>query len=136
MYRKTFVCLCRALNPIHTVFSTVHSISDIKNMPKFHDVWRIFTRIVAYTDEGSDRQTKSINIFQFFWKLLIMFKKRIIQLKTLLESFLDMEKKGIRYLLWDPVHEKLKQLIPFLYQMYFCTSEWLVLTLFSSIQTH
>ena len=38
---------------------------------------------------------------------------------------------------WDHIHGKLKQLVPFSQQIYFCTSEWFMLNfLFSSVKTH
>ena len=72
--QKTFMYLCRqTLNPIHTIFSTVNSISDMNNICKFHEVWRIFTRIKVYTDGQPDRQIECINNFQLCWKVLKSF---------------------------------------------------------------
>ena len=64
-YRKTFVCLCRqTLRPIHTIFKTVYSISDINNIDQFQDIWRIFTRVRAYIDRQTDKLNAEI-IFNF-----------------------------------------------------------------------
>ena len=59
MYRKTFVCLCRqTICRIHTIFNTVHAMSDMNNIYQFHDIWRIFTRVRARTDRQTNRMHK------------------------------------------------------------------------------
>ena len=97
MYRKNFVRVCsRAFSHMHTIFATVHYVSDMNKIYKLHEDCRLFTRIhfksAQSVHKWMDRQaTECINTFQFFWKGLIMFKKSIFQLKTLFQSFLDVE---------------------------------------------
>ena len=76
---ENFVCLCRRMvNPIYTIFNTVHTILDMSNIFKFQNIWRIFTRIRACTDgqtdrqvdRQTDRQTECINNFQLCWNVL------------------------------------------------------------------
>ena len=55
------MCLCRqTFNPIHKIFNTLHSISDINSFYKFKNIWRTFARVRACTDGRTDRQTKFI----------------------------------------------------------------------------
>ena len=71
MYQKTFVCLCRrTVNLMYAIFNLVHAISDMSNIFKFQNVWRIFTRVRACTDGQLERQTECINTFQLCWKVL------------------------------------------------------------------
>ena len=71
MYRKTFGCLCRqTICRIYTIFNPVHAMSDINNIYQFQDIWRIFTRVRAWTDGQTDIQTECMNTFQLFWKVL------------------------------------------------------------------
>ena len=85
MYRKNLVPLFnRALSPTYTIFTTVHCISDMKNIHKFHGIRRISTRVRACTDERTYRQIPCI-YFNIFLKMLIVLKKRTIQLKPLLQ---------------------------------------------------
>ena len=70
MYRKNFVCLCkRIFSPIHTIFSIIHSISDMNKIYKFHDVGRIFTIVRACKDGCADKQTECINTSTFLTRV-------------------------------------------------------------------
>ena len=139
MYRKAFACLSRrTLSSIHTIFTTVHSISDMNNICKFHDISRIFKRFRAWTDGRSDRKTECINTFQLFWKVLIMFWKKHYSIKNTLPIISRHRTYRIHNLLWDPVHEMLKLLIPFFTENTFLHI-WMTrdnFILFSSIQTY
>ena len=54
---ENFVCLCRqTLSPIHTIFSTVYSISDLNIIHKFQDNSRIFTRVRECTEGQTNKQ--------------------------------------------------------------------------------
>ena len=58
MYWKAFVCLCRRiLNSMHTIFNTVHSVSDMNSTYKFQDISRIFTKVRACTDGQTNSKT-------------------------------------------------------------------------------
>ena len=86
MYQKTSVCLCRrTVNPTYTIFNTVHAVSDMSNIFKFQDIWRIFTRVRACTDgqtDGqTDRQTECINTFQLYWKMLKKKERKSLKIK-------------------------------------------------------
>ena len=62
MYRKTFVCLCRqTISRIYTIFNTVHAMSDINNIYQFQNIWRILTRVRAWTYGQTDRQTNRMH---------------------------------------------------------------------------
>ena len=64
MYRKTFVCLCRqTISRIYTIFNTVHAMSDKNNIYQFQDITKIFTRVRAWTDGQTDKQTECIKHF-------------------------------------------------------------------------
>ena len=46
MCSKTFVCLCIfTINRIDAFFNAVHVISDMNNLYKFEDIWKIITRV-------------------------------------------------------------------------------------------
>ena len=80
MYQKTFVCLCRrTVNPTYTIFNTVHAISDMSNIFKFQNIWRIFTRVRARTDGQTDRQTNRMH--KHFSTLFESVKNEIIKSK-------------------------------------------------------
>ena len=58
MYSKTFVRLYRrTISSICTIFKMVHATSDMNNIHKFQDIWRILARVKACTD----RLTGSMN---------------------------------------------------------------------------
>ena len=77
MYRKTFECLCkRTLSPIHIIFNTVNSISDINSMHIFKDIWRIFTKVEPCADGRTDRQNYQMHV-----------KNHVTQLKIHFQSF-------------------------------------------------
>ena len=65
MYRKTFVCLClQTLSPMHIIFNTVHSISDMNSMYKFKAFEEDLRELErAVTDRQTDSQTECINTF-------------------------------------------------------------------------
>ena len=77
MYRKTFVYFCRrTLTPMQAIFTAVHSVSNVNNIYKFHNIWRIFMRLRACIDGRTDKQTESINSFQLYRKTLVILKKK------------------------------------------------------------
>ena len=77
MFRKTFVCLCRqTISRTYAIFNTVHAMSDINTIYQFQDIRRIFTRVRAWTNGRTDRQTECINTFQLCWKVLLRNKSK------------------------------------------------------------
>ena len=81
MYQKTFVCLCRrTVNPINTIFNTVHVILDMNNIFKFQNIWRIFTRVRACADGQTDRRTirQTNRMHKHFSTLLESVKNKIL----------------------------------------------------------
>ena len=63
MHRNFFAYLYRrTISQIHIIFNTNHSISDLNNIYKFHDILRKFTRLRECTDGRIDKKTDKSNV--------------------------------------------------------------------------
>ena len=59
MYEKTFVCHRRRnINPMYTIFNTVHEILDMNNIYYFQDTWRILKRDKTCKDRQTNQMYK------------------------------------------------------------------------------
>ena len=52
---ENFVYLCKqTISCIHTIFNTVHAISDMNEIYQLQNILSIFTRVRAYTDRKTE----------------------------------------------------------------------------------